>query len=85
MAPDLTPQPESIWEPSTMMEEQIQSLVTSVLLKPMEEVGWRPAACEAFPIEGTSETAAFLIHIECRFGVPTGDFFHGLFHYYHMD
>jgi hypothetical protein len=51
----------------------------------MEEVGWRPAACEAFPIEGTSETAAFLIHIECRFGVPTGDFFHGLFHYYHMD
>jgi hypothetical protein len=43
MAPDLALAPETIWEPSTMMEEQIQALATRELLKPKMEVAWRPA------------------------------------------
>jgi hypothetical protein len=42
------------------------------------EVSWRAAAGEEFPTEGTDETVVFLVHIECRFGVPAGDFFCGL-------
>jgi hypothetical protein len=43
---------------------------------------WRPATGEAFSTEGTGETVVFLAHIERGFGVPVGDFLHGLLHFY---
>jgi hypothetical protein len=47
-----------------MTEEQIQSLADRGLLRPKSQVGWRPAADEEFPTEGTGETVVFLAHIE---------------------
>jgi hypothetical protein len=52
------------------------------LLRPKSQVGWRPAAGEAFSTEGTSETVIFLAHIKHGFGVPAGDFLRGLLHFY---
>jgi hypothetical protein len=49
----LVPDPRTIWEASTVTEEQIQSLADRGLLRPKSQVGWRPAAGEEFPTEGT--------------------------------
>jgi hypothetical protein len=65
--------PSTIWETSTVNEEQIQSLVDRRLLRPKLQVGWRPVTGEAFPTEGTGETVIFIAHIERGFGVPVGD------------
>jgi hypothetical protein len=43
------PDPSTVWETSTVTEEQIQSLEDYGLLRPKEQIGWRPAAREAFP------------------------------------
>jgi hypothetical protein len=55
------------------------------LLRPKAQVGWRLAAGEEFPTEGTCETVVFLVHIECEFGVPVGDFLCGLLHFYRIE
>jgi hypothetical protein len=55
------------------------------LLRPKTEVGWRLAAGEEFPAEGTDEAIVFLAHIEHEFGVPTGDFFRGLLFFYTIE
>jgi hypothetical protein len=52
------------------------------LLRPKSQVGWRPAAGEAFSTEGTGETVIFLAHIKHGFGVLVGDFLRGLLHFY---
>jgi hypothetical protein len=77
--------PSIVSETSMATEEQIQSLVDRGLLRPKEQVRWRPAAGETFPIEGTGKTVVFLAHIERRFGVPAGDFLRGLLHFYHIE
>jgi hypothetical protein len=79
--PDLN----TIWETSTVTEEQIQSLVDRGLLRPKAQGGWRPTAGEEFLTEGTGETIIFLAHIERGFGVPAGDFLRGLLHFYHIE
>jgi hypothetical protein len=79
------PAPSTVWETSTVTEEQIQSLADRGLLRPKAQVGWRPAAGEDFPTEGTSETVVFLAHIERGFSVPTGDFLRGLLHFYRIE
>jgi uncharacterized protein YdgA (DUF945 family) len=66
--------PSTVWETSTVTEEQIQSLVDRGLLRPKSQVRWRPAAGEAFPTEGTGDTVVFIAHIKHGFGVPTSDF-----------
>jgi hypothetical protein len=66
-------------------EEQIEALVDRGLLRPKTEVGWRPAIDEEFPTVGTGETIVFLVHIERGFGVPAGDFLHGLLFFYHVE
>jgi hypothetical protein len=66
-------------------EEHIQSLVDCGLLRPKSQVGWRSAAREAFPTEGTSETVVFIAHIECGFGVPVGDFLRWLLQFYRIE
>jgi hypothetical protein len=73
----LVPDQCTIWEPSTVMEEQIQALANYRLLRPKAEDGWRPAAGEEFLTEGNSETVVFLIHIEHGFSVPVGDILRG--------
>jgi hypothetical protein len=78
------PDPSTVWETSTVTEEQIQSLADRRLLRPKVQVGWRPAAGEEFPTEGTGETVVFLTHIECGFGVPAGNFLRGLLHFYRI-
>jgi hypothetical protein len=65
--------------------EQIQSLADRGLLRPKLQVGWRPAAGEEFPTEGTGETIVFLAHIERGFGVPAGDFLRGLLRFYRIE
>jgi hypothetical protein len=40
---------------------------------------------EEFPTEGTGETIILLAHIECRFGVAAGDFFHGHLFFYRIE
>jgi hypothetical protein len=79
--PDLS----TTWETSTVTEEQIQSLADRELLRPKAQVGWRPAAGEEFPTEGTGETVVFLAHIERGFGVPAGDLLRGLLHFYRIE
>jgi hypothetical protein len=79
------PDPTIVWEMSTVTGEQIQSLVDRGLLRPKAQVGWRPAAGEAFPAEGTGDTVVFLTHIERGFGVPLGDFLRGLLHFYRIE
>jgi hypothetical protein len=49
MEKSVIPDPSTVWETSTVTEEQIQSLVDCGLLRPKEQIGWRPAAEEAFP------------------------------------
>jgi hypothetical protein len=66
-------------------EEQIQSLVDHGLLRPKEQVGWRPATGEAFPTEGTGETIIFLTHIERGFNVTVGNFLRRLLHFYRIE
>jgi hypothetical protein len=77
--------PSTVWETSTVTEEQIQSLVDRVLLRPKSQVGWRPAAGEALPTEGTGETVVFIAHIECIFGVLAGNFLRGLLQFYQIE
>jgi hypothetical protein len=72
------PDSSTVWETSTVTEEQIQSLVDRGLLRPKSQVGLRSAAGEAFPTEGTGETVVFITHIERGFGVLAGDFLRGL-------
>jgi hypothetical protein len=48
------PDPSIVWETSMVTEGQIQLLVDRELLRPKAQVGWKPAAGEAFPTEGTS-------------------------------
>jgi hypothetical protein len=79
------PDPSTVWETSTVTEEQIQSLVDRGLMRPKSQVGWRPAAGEAFPTEGTGEIIVFIMHIECGFGVPAGNFLRGLLQFYHIE
>jgi hypothetical protein len=79
------PDPSTVWERSTVTEEQIQALADRGLLRPKSQVGWRPAAGEEFPMEGTEKTVVFLAHIERGFGVPAGDFLWGLLHFYHIE
>jgi hypothetical protein len=79
------PDPSTVCEAPTVTEDQIQSLVDRGLLRPKEQVGWRPTAEEAFPTEGTNETVVFLAHIESGFGVPAGDFLRGLLHFYRIE
>jgi hypothetical protein len=79
--PDLS----TVWETSTVTEEQIQSLVNRVLLRPKSQVGWRPTAGEAFWTEGTGETVVYIAHIERGFGVPAGDFLRGLLQFYQIE
>jgi hypothetical protein len=82
-----TPIPDlrTVWEASTVMEEQIRSLADRGLLRPKSQVDWRPVAGEEFPTEGTGETVIFLAHIERGFGVPAGDFLRDLLHFYHIE
>jgi hypothetical protein len=77
--------PSTIWETSTVTEEQIQSPVDRGLLRPKRQVEWRPTTGEAFPMEGTGETVVFLAHIERGFDIPTGDFLRGLLHFYRIE
>jgi hypothetical protein len=79
------PDPNTVWETSTVTEEQIQSLVDCGLLQPKSQVGWRPAAGEAFPTEGSGETVIFIMHIKRVFGVPVGDFLRGLLQFYRIE
>jgi hypothetical protein len=79
------PDPSTVWETSTMTEEQIQLLVDRGMLRPKLQVGWRPAAGEAFPTEGTGETVVFIAHIKRGFGLPTGDFLRGLMQLYRIE
>jgi hypothetical protein len=79
------PDPSTVWETSMMTEEQMQSLVDRGLLRPKEQVRWRPTAGEAFPTETTNETVVFLMHIERGFSVPAGEFLRGLLHFYHIE
>jgi hypothetical protein len=58
------PDPSTVWETSTVTEEQIQSLVDRGLLRPKSQVGWRPAAGEEFLTMGTGDTVVFIAHIE---------------------
>jgi hypothetical protein len=66
-------------------EELIQSLADRGLLRPKSQAGWRSAAGEGFPTEGTGETVIFLAHIERGFGVPAGDFLRGLLDFYRIE
>jgi hypothetical protein len=77
--------PRTVWETSTVTEEQIQSLVDHGLLRPKAQAGWRPTVGKEFPKEGTGGTVVFLAHIERGFVVPAGDFLHGLLHFYHIE
>jgi hypothetical protein len=85
MEKPVIPVPSTVWEPSTVIEEQIQSLVDCGLLRPKSQVGWRPETGEAFPTEGTGETVLFIAHIERGFGVTADDFLHGLLQFYRIE
>ena len=85
MAEPQAPHPASVWSPSVMTKERIEALVQRGLLKPQEEVGWRPATGEAFPTEETGEITIFASYVERGFAVPVGDFLRGLLHYYRID
>jgi hypothetical protein len=80
-----TPPLQTIWEPSVVTEEQIQALAAHGLLRPKTEVGWRLAASEKFPTEGTGETVVFLAHIERGFEVTAGHFFRDFFFFYRIE
>jgi hypothetical protein len=79
------PDPHTVWEASMVTEKQIQSLADRGLLRPKSQVGWRPAAGEEFPTEGTGETIVFLAHIERGFGVPAGNFLRSLLYFYRVE
>jgi hypothetical protein len=79
------PDPSTVWETSTVAEEQIQSLVDRGLLRPKSQVRWRPATGEAFPTKGTSETVVFIAHIERGFGVPEGGFLRRQLQFYRIE
>lgn len=85
MAAQMILGPQSVWEPSVVTEAILERLVEHGLLKQKVEVGWRAAVGEEFPSEGTDEMVAFIAHVERGFGVPIGDFFHGLLHHYRVE
>jgi hypothetical protein len=54
----LVPDPRTVWEPSTVKEEQIQALADRGLLRPKTQVGWRLAVGEEFPTEGSARPSS---------------------------
>jgi hypothetical protein len=80
----VVPDPSTVWETSTVSEEQIQSLADHGLLRPKAQVGWRPAAEQEFMTEETNETIIFFTNIKRGFDVPVGDFLRGLLHFYRI-
>jgi hypothetical protein len=81
----LVPDPHTIWEPSTVTEEQTQALADRGLLRPKTQVSWRPTVGDEFPTDGTGETIVFLTHIEHGFGVPAGNFLCDLLYLYRIE
>jgi hypothetical protein len=75
----------TVWELSTVAEEQIQALADRGLLRPKTEVFWRTAAGEEFRTEGTGEIVVFLAQLKHGFSVPAGDFLCGLLFFYRIE
>jgi hypothetical protein len=69
------PDPWTVWEPLTMTETKIQSLVHRGLLRPKAEVGWKVPTGEEFPMEDVKEQVVFTYFFERGFSIPIGDFF----------
>jgi hypothetical protein len=79
------PDPSTVWEVSIVSGGADPGVGGPWVLRPKSQVGWRPAAGEEFPTEGTGETVVLLAHIEHEFGVPVGDFLRGLLHFYRIE
>jgi hypothetical protein len=79
------PDPQTVWDRSTMMEAKIQALVDRGLLRPKAEVEWKAAAGEEFPAEDVKEQVVFASFFERDFNLPVGDFFRSLLYYYKLE
>jgi hypothetical protein len=77
--------PKTVWDPSVMTEEKIQSLVDRGLLRSKQEVEWKAPTSELFSMENDKEQVIFAYFFERGFNVPVDDFFRGLLYYYKLE
>lgn len=55
------------------------------LLGPKMLLEWKVIADQDFPTEDKTEAVIFVVFFERAFGIPMGDFFHGLLEYYKIE
>jgi hypothetical protein len=79
------PDPQTVWEPSTMTEAKIQVLVDRRLLRSKAEVEWKAPTGEASRTEDDKEQVVFVSFFECGFNIPAGDFLRGLLFNYKLE
>jgi hypothetical protein len=79
------PTSESYWSESVMTLDRIKALEARGLIGPQALLEWKLCDGLAFPSEDDKETVVFASFFERGFGIPAGDFFRGVLHYYKIE
>src|SRR6266540_7551375 len=67
------------------MEEELEKMVTDLVLPEKNLIGWRAAFGESFPTANTDEIVVFEYFFYGGFSLPTNNFFWGLLHWYGIE
>src|SRR6266540_1093279 len=67
------------------MEEELEKMVTDLVLPEKNLIGWRAAFGESFPTTNTDEIVVFEHLFYQGFALLTNDFFCGLLHWYRKE
>src|SRR5438105_12339445 len=78
------PNLEEAWSKSTVMEKELEKMVTDLVLPEKDLIGWRVAFGESFSTANTGEIIVFEHFFYRGFALPTNAFFHGLLHWYRI-
>src|SRR5438105_2228617 len=65
------PNPKEVWSKSTVTEEELEKMVSYLILPEMDLLGWRAAFGESFPTTNTSEIVVFEHFFYQGFALPT--------------
>ena len=84
-ATEVIPDPESCWEASEVTEATLRDLERRGLIGSKEALAWRAPEGHRIPCEDRIESVVFVSFFERGFGIPIGDFFHGLLEYYGIE
>src|SRR5438105_15085395 len=78
----LLPNPEEVWSKSMVIEEELEKMVTDLVMLEKDLIEWRATFGESFPTANTGEIVVFEHFFYWGFALPTNAFFRGLLHWY---